>query len=285
MSDFKVGVDFHSGSFRGARVANESGRLEIGELFTLDSPQDVNDERVPEDSSVWSVPDDEVQIKRLYIPQSGNGSVEDRVRFELAQSILEDEQEFAFDFHSTGESDRYLGFIFRRNRLRSLFETFGRTLPDSDNPIPFRVRSLALGLGYLSFCEKEDGELICLVDLTDTAASLCFVHNRSVADLAWMPLNSSDISSTEVRNRLAIDLKTVVNFRLSALMDQGIHVPLASLIVTGEAVDEQLRHALQAYFAVGVSAPRVHAGYLAESAREDPGTLERYVVALGLTVN
>ena len=87
------------------------------------------------------------------------------------------------------------------------------------------------------------------------------------------------------REQLAVDLKTIVSFRLSSLMDRGVSTPLSTLILSGQGVDDDLRQVLQTYFPVGVKAPLLNPGYLAESVRDALPSTERFLVALGLTVN
>jgi hypothetical protein len=238
-----------------------------------------------EGGTVLSVPDSEVMVKLLCIGDENSESATDRLEFELAQCLLEDEENFEFRFHPVDDRGTYLGLVFRREALENL--SLERGLPEhkEDGCFDFQLRSLALGRGYLTFCKKEEGELICLVDLSDAAASICLVHQQNVVDLAHLPLAGRDLSSEREQQRLAVDLKTMLNFKLSVLRDRGISQPLAALILSGEHVDAEFRRVAQGYFPMGVRPPQVHPGFLDESLKGASVSTELFLVALGLTVN
>ena len=160
-------------------------------------------------------------------------------------------------------------------------------LPDQVAPIhsPFRMRARALGLGYLRFCERDDGAVVGLVDLTPTGASVCVIHDRAVVDVAHLSLHNRALSSDRDWEQLAVDLKTVINFRLAGLLERGIRTPLARLVVVGDAVNDSQRRVIERYFPVGVTAPRFHRGYVSDSVEAEAATWPLFLPALGLTVD
>ncbi len=277
-----LGIDHHSSAFYNARVENDAGRPRVVRLWksatsTIDSSIDGR--------TVLAVPDRDVTVKPLYVPGSDEATVRARLSFELARSVLEDEEQFAFDYHPLAQPESYLGFVFRRERLAQLAETCGLTSSEAVINGTFRARSMALGRGYLAFCEPPEGELICVAELIDRAVSICFIYQRRVVDLAFLSLDNTPLASPAGRERFAVDLKTIVNFRLAALHERRIGLPLAVLIVFGASVDEDLHRGMQRYFPIGVDSPRLREGFFGDLSSEETGPFERYLVALGLAVN
>jgi hypothetical protein len=234
---------------------------------------------------VIAVPDAEVQVKRLSLAGTANSSQRNRLLYELVQSVLEDEQSFVYDVHSAGSEGNWFGLIFRRQALEKLRLESGLAGAEVEQPPEFLPRSMALGRAYLNFCRQEEGELVCLVDLSHGAASVCLVAGGEVIDLASLAVAEGSLDSPAEREQLAVDLKTIVSFRLSSLMDRGISTPLSNMVLSGRGADDDLRQVVQSYFPVGVKAPSINRGYLADSVREAEPSAERFLVALGLTVN
>jgi len=234
---------------------------------------------------VVAVPDAELQIKRLHLTGPKNSGQRNRLLYELVQSVLEDEQLFVYDVHPAGQEGDWFGLIFRRHVLERLKLDCGLAGAKMAPPLVFLPRSMALGRAYLNFCRREEGDLICLVDLSNGAASICLVRGGNVIDLASLALAEGCLDSAVEREQLAVDLKTIISFRLSSLMDRGISTPLSNLVLSGLGADDDLRNVVQSYFPVGVKAPSINPGYLIDSVREAEPAPERFLVALGLTVN
>jgi len=231
-----------------------------------------------------SVPDLGAIVKRLQ-PLGGSAQeAEDRRVFEMAQSLLEEDSAFLFRFHSTEVNGRTLGMALRKDLLSG----FPNSLAAPETvELDYRLRSLALGKGYLAFCEKVEGDLVCLADVARTAVSLCLVYRGNIVDLANLSHDYDNLSVPDQQERLAIDLKTVVNYRLSSLVDTGLSQPIAAMVVTGVNVTEPCRQTIQRYFPVGVKVPKVNSGFLSEplSKSANQQSLDRYLVALGLAAN
>ena len=285
MNTVVVGIDHHSGQFHAARVDDESGRPETKALAVYGSPDQAAETLISGGRVVVSVPDTEVIFKQLHLVGGESMALKPRISFELAQSLLEGEENFTFDYHTTGIQDKYFGFVFRRSLLEQISEACGFSGVGQRGSPGFRMRAYALGKGYLTFCKKEEGELVCLADLTKDQVSICFVHRQHIVDLAFLSLDERDLTSIVEQEQLAIDLKTIVNFRQSALMNSSICLPLSALVLSGDRVDDDLRQVVQRHFPVGVSEPRFYDGFIGNAIKTESHPLERYLVALGLTAN
>ncbi len=273
-----TGIDHHSGRTYTAGVENDSGRLIIKSL-TCRGIEGSVDSQPDFENPALAVPDNEVVVKRLRLNGNHQSDFHRRLSFELAQSSLEDEQLFQFDFYAIDEQNRYLGLVYRRELLARLKQSCGV----EDQSVEYRLRSIALGKGYLAFCRQEEGDLLCLADLTSEGVSICLLLRQRLIEVAFLPCTGYDIAAAEEKDRLAIDLKTVVNFRLAALLDYGVSLPLSGLVLSGSGIDSGFCETLEKYFHVGVTSPRIHDGYLGSLADtvsiDDP---IRFLVALGL---
>ena len=151
--------------------------------------------------------------------------------------------------------------------------------------ISHRARSIALGRGYLAVCDSRDDNLVVLADLAPDCASLCYVYNRQIVEVAAMPLGSYDLGSEVGRRRFGVDLRTLMNYKQSTLLDAGVSVPLTELLLTGEPVDDALLAAVRESFPIQVERPRLHDGFFGSVSDAVRGSLLLYLTALGLTVN
>lgn len=278
-----TGIDPASGLWCRAAVDDDTGRPVITRL-SEGKPADPDTGDLS-GRTVVAVPDSEVQIKRLHQRSPVDESSRNRLLYELVQSVLEEEQAFVYDVHPAGNDGNWFGLIFRRRSLEQLSLDCGLAGAEITPPPGYLPRSLALGRAYLKFCRREEGDLVCLADLVPGAASISFVRSGEIIDLASLTLRKSDYRATAEREQLAVDLKTIVSFRLSSLLDRGVSTPLSALILSGAGIDDEVRQVVCDYFPVGVKAPSFNTGYLADPIREITSHHERFLVALGLTVN
>ncbi len=232
-----------------------------------------------------SLPDQLAQVKAVFVAVDSRFPVSDQVAFELTQSLLEPADRFTFDSINCGMGRRHLGFITRTELIDETCQSY--RLPDavtSGRTLCARTRALALGLGYLYFCQKEGGELVALVDLAGTTASIALILGGGVVGVAWLPIGRFDLGAESGREKLAVELKTLINYNLSSLMTDGISQPLTALLVGGDNADNDVSTALDRYFSGLVRQPRLQLELFAHESTVARGDGHRFVVALGLTV-
>jgi hypothetical protein len=230
-----------------------------------------------------SVPDDECMIKNLRLQGASREEIESRVRFELSQSVLESAAAFRFELISSSGEDRHIGVAYRRALLEERVEALGLAAGEA-RPITFLPRSAALGKAYRTFCRPRGGDLICLADFAGSSVSICLLFHGETEALTWMPGSAATADDMTVR-RLAVNFKTVVNFKLLSLADYGITVPLSALVVSGAGMNEPLMQALQEYFPIGVNLPDFNISQFTQPDLCVTGVAARSMVALGLAVN
>jgi len=285
MSDRRIGVDLRGTDFLVVAARTESGRTVVESLNRSTAPPGNDLELAGHTGVTLAVPDSRVLAKTIRLQIDDPTSEQDRLRFELAQSLLEGEDSFHFDFVATGRAGYHLGLAFRREHLAEIAHNHGFGTAFREGRLSFQSRAVALGRGYLTFGIGGDGDLVTLVDLDDDSASICFVYKRHIVGVASLALAGHDLAAENGRQRFAIDLKTVLNYRQATLLNTGISVPPAGLILCGDLVDDALQRTLHAYFPAGVTRPRLHEGFFSAVDNTAREALPLYLTALGLTVN
>lgn len=278
MSAGQLGLDLLGTSWRVAGVTFDAGRPQIRSLVQTSNHAEVGDYLAVADSATLAVADDLVMVKSLHLPETVPGSVRERGVFELTAGLLEPQSQFAFELIATAQPERFLGLVYRRQLLHRLPD--GLPSPEQVN---HRMRAAALGSGYITFCRPETGDLVAVADLSDNPIPVCLIYRKRIAALASISNGFGFAAETDQR-RLAIELKTIINFRLSALAEEGVTVPLARLILCGRHVTPSLIQAFTPFFPTGVAEAQVNPAFLDASVSPEVGAVANYLVALGLAV-
>lgn len=274
-----AGIDVAGDQCRIAVVDHQDGRPQI-ESLSLCEADGINQLMNGVDIVKVAIDDQKAIVKRLRSPGGDGQEALDRLMFELAQSLLDDISAFQVVFQPTADRDVVIGAAVRQSLLQ--------TLPDlgERETVP-QLRSVALGRGFTAFCRRAEGALVALAEIGRSDATICLLHGREIADVATLEHTCEDLTVAAQQERLAIDLKTVINYRQSALLDQGLSQPLSGLLLAGGSVTEACRAVIQRYFPVGVSVPELNSGYVKASSELDPtdAEIQQYLVSLGLAVN
>ena len=284
MSAIATGIDRRDRGIFIATTEIDSGRFIITGLRCCSDTTNFRAELSELNGVGLAVPEPLAIVKSVVIDAGDIATREDRVRFEMTASMLDDEEQSLLTIQTTGNDCHYLGMILRRDRAAKVCESLGCDLETDNDRLSFQLRSIGLGRGYLAFCQKEEAELVCLVDLTGGVASICLVYGSNIVDVSSLATDTFDLANETGREQFAVDLKTVINYRQVTLSEIGISVPLSSLLLVGDQVDDDFRRIVQTYFPIGVRAPKVHDGFLAGVDLESAESLPLFLVALGLAV-
>ncbi|MFZ1683333.1 MAG: hypothetical protein WAU88_04290 [Candidatus Zixiibacteriota bacterium] len=280
--EFRIGLDLHSDQVLVAKVSHLLGRPEIVSLSAIDSPR-VAETIGPDTKPVISMPDDEALVKTIHLPENRSQTLRDRVFFELAQSILEPEERFRFACIETGNRHQ-IGLIFRNDLIAARARRIGLPLPDFHILPSADLRSVALAHAYKYFCKSEPGDLIALALVTANLVSIALLYHGRIVALGNSSIGASSQSEGSFKT-VAIALKTLINFKLAALHDDGITIPLSALLVLGDKIGESERAVLQSFFSARV-APCSPDQVVEESvSRSGLDNSSRFLIPLGLTVN
>ncbi len=274
----RVGVDPRGDWCYVARVAWGSGRPQVKALARFNSDQ-LTGHRILDDArQVLGVPDNLAQIKRVTVTPSGDIEAHELAAFELAQGLLDSPMEFCLSVVPLSVEGEYLGMSVRRATLEGLGVGSG---PGNGG---WQVRSAALTCGWTTFCRDIDGELIGLVDFTPGSATIAIMHSHRIAATACIATNGADLTTRSGQRRLGAELRTVFDFRLDSLAERGISVPLSGLVLCGADLADGLSRTIDDFFGVSLISPSVSPGFFPQSADLSAVPLDRYLVALGLTV-
>jgi hypothetical protein len=280
-----IGLDRDGASICMAEVAFESGRERIVALRETTPDMTPHLGLEPSSAMVVAVPDRAAIVKRLAVPKPLSISVSDYCRFEIEQSLLDSPGEFCLDHYHVEETDSVLGFAIRRERLSENLQSYGFSNGSSPPPdTGCRTRALALGLGYLSFCDGHPGRVTGLADICTSGVSLCLIHDRRIVMVSYLGAEGYDPRSYDGRHRLAIELKTVFNFLTDSSRSAEVSQPLSHLLLSGSGLDSELEEVVGDYFPGSVSRAKINTGFLANPGELDNIVAERFLVALGLTV-
>lgn len=275
----QTGIDCCGDNPLAAVVDIESDHARVTALGRLADFQPLSDDQ----ALAIAVPDNEVMVKPIVLRDTDPGELYDRGKFELAAGLLELENQFDFDFVTTAQAERYLGLVYRKALVDSRRE---KILPNMRSEVASpMMRAAALATGYLTFCQLDHGELMVLVDLGSDPISVSLIYRQKAISLGSLK-NGFAYDTEAGLKHLAIELKTIINFRLSALSEQGITTPLARLLVCGEPATERVIESMAAWFPTGVGRPSLDQNRFDPPLRADlekPETAN-YLVALGLTL-
>jgi len=278
----KIGIDCTDDLIFAARVDNDKAQPEIKALLRLPRTGTIKHHLLEDGQLQLALPDSKVIVKRIRLTGGNRQELDKQSRFELIQSVLEDESEFILDTVPTGQNDIFLGTITRRDALTSKEIFDHKTLSGNAGEPGHLMRAIALGRGYLSFCKEEAGDLICMTDLSSRNASLCFIYKRKIIGTAWISLEEMDLESEKDVARLAVELKTVLNYQLSSLADDGIKAPLAAMLLSGTKSNGRLIDSLKRNISIDLRSPRFDSRFLADPSRIEKIPFESYLIPLGL---
>jgi len=277
----RIGVDCRDGVYYIARVEHRAERPLVTALHTCDSDSLAACEALHDGQVIVAVPDDLVLVKAVRPDCAGRVDRRKQVFFELSQSLLDPVDDFLLDAFPTGLDGLMLGSAVRRSTLRmAVLDPFAAASGLTDEPACL-LRAAALGRGFHRYAVREAGDFHALIDFTGQLVSLCLVHGDQPVSFGHIAADRFDRADQHDCDRLAVELKTLVDFKLMSLFEFGLTLPLAGLVIAGAEEDDPIMAALRKYFSVRISPARFNAGFYAGPVDDDvkPGDL---LVALGL---
>ena len=279
----RIGIDPRGTRMLVACVtAGENGDHECSvDSRAIDAPAEL----VAASSVTIAVPDHEVAAKALHVPPSNSLDLLARTSFELSQSVLESPELFQFDAVPTAIHDRYLGLIYRRERLRQLKL---RLLADRNGSAPeprFLMRAVALGRGYGQFAESDSDGLVCLVDMAAGTVSLCFLHNRTIIAVAHLAAGALESGDSRSIRAFGVDLKSLINYHCAGCAQHGLSIPLSAVVMCGGLAEPAILDSIASLFSARVVMPQIRSGGVHFECSDESIRFSDCMAALGLTVN
>jgi len=279
-----VGIDHRSGHYYLARVRHEASGHEVISLDTIAESDMQKDLVRAGEPVILAVPDNQVVVKNLRIHDEGRWEARHLAQFELSMSLLDDENEFCFAILPTRDANHCLGLMTRRRNLARIGNSlFPSGVGVADVSPKYEMQAVALGKGYINFCHPKGGDLVCLVDFGNDAASICIVLKHKIIDVACLSMDGFYPDQEQGLNKMAIEIRTVVSFRLASLFHSSAP-PLSALHISGNVRDSSIGNVLEQHFQITVTTPKVNEQLLAASSVGVRSGLEKYLVAMGLAV-
>ncbi|RKX25796.1 MAG: hypothetical protein DRP47_09220 [Candidatus Zixiibacteriota bacterium] len=280
-----IGIDYFDDIYHVARVIHGGGRPSIQALVQYEQSQMKNHPLLEGGEIVMSVPDDKIIVKDIHLETVGGVDLNDQARFEMTKSLLDDDTDFYLDVIDTGIENRYIALAIHRQTLNDdIIDPFSQTTNLLQKPRGL-TRGIALGEGYIAFCRPHGGELICLANYVNDLLSICFVLRQHIVGLSYLNIGRLDLSTRQGQKAFAMELKTMINFKLANFFENGITLPLTALLVSGNKIDDTIMSELGRYFPVSVNRPQFNTGFFSEPEEASSIPLENYLVALGLANN
>ncbi|MDF1545116.1 MAG: hypothetical protein P1R58_08450 [bacterium] len=277
----RVGFDRRDDMLFAARVELTGERPQIKALLRSPSGQKPDHELLNSPTQMLSVPDELVLVKRLKLLDEHQVPLKQRASFEMSAAHLEKEELFDFDLIPTGMPNHQLILASRIERLAAYSM---KTVPELES-LTYRMRARALGAGYLNFCVREPGELICLADATRDITSVCLLYREHIVALFGIKLDRFNWDKEDDWPRILLEFRTILNFQLENLFGQGITVPLSAVVVGGRFKQQKMLADLSKSLGLNATVLKSNEGYFADPTQAVGVPLEDYIVALGLTVD
>ncbi len=277
-----IGIDERDGTYFVARVDQHTGRPDIKALIRFDAEHFNGHHLLEGNRIVVSFPDNQTMIKHIRLQSEENALL--KVRFELETAQLDKPDNFLYDVIPTKIDNYYLGLTIRKELTHKLIGPFIKQNGDVDFTSGGVMRAAALARGFLTYCQQSGGEFGAIVDFGSKSASIAFYYKQQIVDLGGLPIPSGFHQNNDAFQNLIIELKTLINYKLAELLENGISVPLSKLFVIGEFIDDKRIDALGKNLRIEIARPEIHAGFISDSNKNREISLDKYLVALGLTV-
>jgi hypothetical protein len=276
-SDRRIGFDFAGENRKKAEVLLTVNGPRIISVSTLSlSAQVLPDTDENNAGKVLSVPDNLVMVKEVCIacPQANN--IEEQLQFELKHSLPDSPDDFCYDTIATAQENRFICMITRKALLKEI-------LPENQRISGFVMRAVALGRGFLHYCENQSEGLIALVDFSDRRAALCIINDQKIAALGHFDWKRLTDGGDRDMFRVAAELKTLLNFKLNSLNRNNKISNLERLYLCGYSFTDAEKEILSRKLSIRISEPIIDQACLPDSTASSEFSAGDFLVALGLT--
>ena len=283
-SPVQVGIDDRGHFFYVARVRHEPGRSRVEALARFDRALIRSHQLLESGELVFAVSDDLVAVNEISMPAQKASRPAELVEFEQTQTLLDDASTFFFDALPLGsDSGNCLALTIRRPHLSKIIQPFTEATGGDTSSVQFALRAEALGRGFIQYARAEYGDFACMIDFNDRLASLCFVHRREIIGVAHLVTKQFDMTTATGLEKMAAELKTIVNFKLATFSRRNISVPLSAVFLSGSQLDAQATEILHEYFSVGIRKVELKSSLFPQPDKMSEIPAGDYLVALGLT--
>jgi hypothetical protein len=289
MSDFRLGVDPGDTAALVARVDYRSFPAVVTALGEYARGERIANSLYTDTPTIFAVSDDAAITKVVEIAPVDPSLAEVAARFELTSSLLGPVDDFCtavFPLSISNErrngDSRWLASATRRLHLDNMRREWLGDPPASDNTL-FASRAMALGRGFLCFCEPIPEGTSAVIDVSDRATSICLLNGSMILGAAHLRgLSSTNLLSESQADQWVSEFQTLVSFRLASDPIFAGRGSLSSVVIAGSTGD--LLGLLGRRLTVPTFAAQIRPEFAIPEIGDSVPAI-RWLVALGLTVN
>ncbi len=228
----------------------------------------------------FSVSEDKAIIKRVKISSDKNFNGKELAEFEFISTLLDKKEDLYINANSVNGGSEYLVFGYHRHLIDEKKKFFEKTLI---KPAGYKLRGMAMADGYQNFCWREGGELICLLDLSPSGGSFCFVKNSQPIYVGSITNSDmSDNDSGKISESFLSDLTATIQYHTANLLKTGYSAPLSLIVVSGLLAGEKSITAIGDKLSIRTISPTVKTALFVPEIVDRAGY---FLVSLGLTVD
>jgi hypothetical protein len=242
---------------------------------------DIPDMEIGKDQgeSEWhfSIPDNEVIIKRIKIPPNQSLDRRKLALFELTCTLSDAADNYYLETVASDGKMEMLGIACRKKMVD---EKIAFLTEKMAKPAGFRTRGLALTSGYLTYCRPAGGELIALLDISNGFVSYSFLHLRRPVMIGGLRFSDGDKSADGFDDSWLVDLVTVIQYQKLQLFNSGYSAPLSLIVIGGSGANDEAAGRIGEKMKTRTELPSFRSELFADGLHSQATP---YLVALGLT--
>ena len=232
------GAAFRGGKILAARVVNDGVKLTVTSLLTSDD--NPSGESLDSGQLIFNVNENQAIVKNIDIKAVSGFKVDDLVRFELSQALLDPPTEYYYDALPIGETNGYRRFLtiaYHRREIDRQIDEYSHRLR---KPSGFRLNSVALARGYLTFCRRDQEDLQILVDVDCDGCIMTTLYKNSIYGINRLTtlIDEKDMDSQALQ--LAREIKMTIAFQLARLVQDDIAIEPGQLTLSGKLAESDL---------------------------------------------
>ncbi|MEW5923268.1 MAG: hypothetical protein AB1746_04705 [Candidatus Zixiibacteriota bacterium] len=279
LSGKKYGVELLDRKIRLVGVSASAGRKTV-DILTEIPADEISSQSLDHNGSLYlAVSEDSAIIKRVKISADRSLDPDKLAQFELLASLLDNQDHYYFESFEIDTGRERLAIAYKKSEIDGKLDYFSNNFI---KPSGFQLRSWAMAAGYQNYGRPAGGRLICLIDITDSMASFCFVENGRPINLGSVVSNAG-ISESDPRKSKAflLDIIATVQYQMLTFDKLSQSVPLSAVIITGSCCNQELAAGIEKGLGIKTSLPEMRRELFASDLFPES---HKYLVGLGLTV-
>ncbi|PKK83332.1 MAG: hypothetical protein CVT49_09015 [candidate division Zixibacteria bacterium HGW-Zixibacteria-1] len=278
LSGRKYGAEIYDDRIRLVGVSTSAGRKTVDMLMDISTDGIATQSLDAGGSLYMAVSENSAIIKRVKISPDRSLDPDKLAQFELVASLLDDQIRYYLESFEINSGRERLAVAYKRSEIDSKLDFFRDHFI---KPSGFQLRSWAMAAGYTHYCRPGGGRLICLIDITDSLASYCFVENGRPIHLGAVISNAGINDSDPGRSKaFLLDIIATIQYQMLTYDKLSQSVPLSVIIITGKRCNQELAVGIEKGLGIKTVLPEMRKELFAPEVFPES---HKYLVGLGLT--